>query len=167
MKNSLTCIIRRLCFALMILIAQTAIAQTVTVTGSVTDTQNEPLVGAVVAEKGNLKNSVMTDVDGKFTINVAPSAVLKFSYTGFISRDESLDGRRNINVVLSEDLQSLDEVVVIGYGTMRRKDLTGAVASVKGEEIASNPVSNVAQAMQGRLPGVNVLSQDGRPGASI
>ncbi len=167
MRNSLTSIIRRLSFALMILVAQTAIAQTVTVTGSVADTEHEPLVGAVVTEKGNVSNSVMTDMDGKFTIKVAPTAVLKFSYTGFISRDEALNGRRNIDVLLSEDLQSLDEVVVVGYGTMRRKDLTGAVASVKGEEIASNPVSNVAQAMQGRLPGVNVVSQDGRPGASI
>ena len=167
MRTKLTAIIRHACLALMLLVAHAAVAQTVTVTGAVTDPQQEPLMGVVVAEKGKPSNGVVTDLDGNYSIKVSPSAVLTFTYTGFTSRDEAVAGRTTIDVVLTEDLQNLDEVVVIGYGTMRRKDLTGAVASVKGEDLVANPVSNVTQALQGRLPGVNVVSQDGRPGASI
>lgn len=167
MRTKLTAIIRHACLAMMLLVTQAAVAQTVTVTGAVTDPQQEPLMGVVVSEKGKPSNGVVTDLDGNYTIKVSPSAVLTFTYTGFTSRDEAVAGRTTINVVLTEDLQNLDEVVVIGYGTMRRKDLTGAVASVKGEELVANPVSNVTQALQGRLPGVNVVSQDGRPGAAI
>ena len=167
MRTNLAYIIRHLSLALMMFVAQAALAQTVTVNGLVTDPQHEPLIGVTVSEKGKPSNTVITDLDGNYMINVSPSAVLSFSYTGFISREEAVGGRSKIDVVLSEDLQNLDEVVVVGYGTMRRKDLTGAVASVKGEDIVSNPVSNVAQAMQGRLPGVNVVTQDGRPGASV
>lgn len=167
MRTSLASVIRHISLVLMILVTTAASAQTVTVTGLVTDPQQEPLTGVIVTEKGKPSNGVITDVNGNYSINVAPSAVITFTYTGFLTRDEAVNGRKTIDVVLSEDLQSLDEVVVVGYGTMRRKDLTGAVASVKGEDLVANPVSNVTQAMQGRLPGVNVVSQDGRPGATI
>ena len=146
MRTKLTAIIRHACLALMLLVAHAAVAQTVTVTGAVTDPQQEPLMGVVVAEKGKPSNGVVTDLDGNYSIKVSPSAVLTFTYTGFTSRDEAVAGRTTIDVVLTEDLQNLDEVVVIGYGTMRRKDLTGAVASVKGEDLVANPVSNVTQA---------------------
>lgn len=167
MRTNLKSFIRHAVMALMIIVTQSGIAQTVTVSGLVTDTHQEPLVGVMITEKGKNSNGVMTDIDGCYSINVTPSSVLSFSYTGFVHRDEAVGNRTKIDVVLSEDLQSLDEVVVVGYGTMKRKDLTGAVASVKGEDIVANPVSNVAQALQGRLPGVNVVSQDGRPGAAV
>ncbi len=167
MRTKLSAIIRNAFLVLMLLVTQAAVAQTITVTGVVNDPQKEPLMGVIVTEKGNPVNGVATDLDGRYTINVSPKAVLSFSYVGFTTVDQPVNSRTVIDVTLVEDLQNLDEVVVIGYGTMRRKDLTGAVASVKGEDLVANPVSNVTQALQGRLPGVNVVSQDGRPGATI
>lgn len=167
MRTKLSAIIRHAFLAMMLLVTQAAVAQTVTVTGKVIDTQQEPLPGVVVTEKGKPANGVATDLDGNYTINVSPTSTLSFTYVGYATQDVAVSGRDKIDVILVEDLQNLDEVVVIGYGTMRRRDLTGAVASVKGEDLVSNPVSNVTQALQGRLPGVNVVSQDGRPGASI
>ncbi len=93
--------------------------------------------------------------------------VLVLSSIGSISEEVRNGKNAKISVRVKEEKRALDEVVVIGYGTVKRRDLTGAIASVKGEQVAANPVSNVAQALQGRLPGVNVISQDGRPGATI
>lgn len=100
-------------------------------------------------------------------MDVSPNATLQVSYIGYTLQNIFVGDKRSFNIQLKEDTEVLEEVVVIGYGTVKRKDLTGAVASVKGEDIAANPVSNVAEALQGKLPGVNVISQDGRPGASI
>lgn len=167
MRTNQKNLIRLFCLVMIMLISQAVHAQGSTVTGTVTDPQHEPLTGVVVTEKGNPANGVMTDIDGNFSIKASSQGTLVFTYTGFVSREVKVDGRSRIDVTLDEDLQNLEEVVVIGYGTMRRKDLTGAVASVKGEDLVANPVSNVTQALQGRLPGVNVVSQDGRPGATI
>ncbi len=136
------------------------------ISGSVRDAAGEPIIGATVLEKGT-SNGVISDMDGNFTMNIAPDGILHISYIGYTGRDIAVDGKNSFRIQLDEDTKILDEVVVIGYGTVKRRDLTGAVASVKGEEIAANPVSNVAQALQGRLPGVNVISQDGRPGAAV
>ena len=141
-------------------------AQNISVKGNVKDTTGEPIVGATIMEKGT-SNGVISDLDGNFTIQVAPDATLHISYIGYAEKDVPVEGKHEISVLLSEDNEVLDEVVVIGYGTVKRRDLTGAVASVKGEELTANPVSNVTEALQGRLPGVNVTSQDGRPGATI
>lgn len=136
------------------------------ISGLVKDVNGEPIIGATLLEKGT-HNGTITDFDGRFSMEVAPKAVLQVSYIGYISQNISVDNRRTFNIQLKEDTEILDEVVVIGYGAVKRKDLTGAVASVKGEDIAANPVSNVSQALQGKLPGVNVISQDGRPGATV
>ena len=137
------------------------------VTGRVTDASGEPLIGVSVVVKGTSKGGV-TDMDGKFTIpSVSPSTTLQFSYVGYKTKDLKVGSNGTLKVVLDEDNASLDEVVVVGYGTMKRRDLTGSVASVKGSDLAKNPVSNVAQALQGQLPGVSVTSQDGRPGATM
>lgn len=167
MRTNQKTLTRLFCLVMALLFSQAIHAQNIAVTGTVTDPQHEVLAGVVVTEKGKPTNGVVTDIDGNFSINVAAQGTLVFTYTGFVSQEVRVDGRQRIDVVLSEDLQSLEEVVVIGYGTMRRKDLTGAVASVKGEDLVANPVSNVTQALQGRLPGVNVVSQDGRPGATV
>jgi TonB-linked SusC/RagA family outer membrane protein len=167
MRTNQKTFIRLFCLVMAMLFSRAVYAQVSTVTGTVTDPQQEPLTGVVVTEKGNPANGVITDIDGKYSIKVPAQGTLVFTYTGFSGQDVDVAGRSLIDVTMSEDLQSLEEVVVIGYGTMRRKDLTGAVASVKGDDLVANPVSNVAQALQGRLPGVNVVSQDGRPGASV
>ena len=138
-----------------------------TVTGNVKDNAGEPIVGASVLIKGTSTGTV-TDINGNFTIQKAnPSDVLVISSIGFTSKNVKVGNQTKLNVSLSEDMANLEEVVVIGYGTMKRRDLTGSVASVTGDKIAANPVANVAQALQGQLPGVTVTSQDGRPGASM
>ena len=138
-----------------------------TVTGNVKDNAGEPIVGASVLIKGTSTGTV-TDINGNFTIQKAnPSDVLVISSIGFTSKNVKVGNQTKLNVSLSEDMANLEEVVVIGYGTMKRRDLTGSVASVTGDKVAANPVANVAQALQGQLPGVTVTSQDGRPGASM
>ncbi len=141
-------------------------AQTRTVTGTVVDELGEPVIGANVIVAGTT-NGATTDIDGNFSIsNVADNATLNVSFIGYTSQSVPVNGRSQITVTLSEDSEMLDDVVVIGYQTVRRKDLTGSVASVNNKALAATPVSNVAQALQGKLPGVNVTSQDGRPDAA-
>ncbi len=137
------------------------------VTGTVKDKSGEPVVGASVMIKGTSTGAV-TDINGNFSIpKVKASDVITVSYIGFNSQDLKVGNKTNFQVTLQEDMANLEEVVVIGYGTMKRKDLTGAVASVTGESLAKNPVATVAEALQGQLPGVNVVAQDGRPGATM
>lgn len=138
-----------------------------TVTGVVKDKSGEPIVGASILIKGTSTGTV-TDINGNFTIQKAnPSDVLVISSIGFANQNVKVGNQTKLNVTLQDDMANLEEVVVIGYGTMKRRDLTGSVASVTGEALAKNPVSNVAEALQGQLPGVNVISQDGRPGATM
>ena len=138
-----------------------------TVTGNVKDASGEPLIGVSVVIKGT-STGAMTDIDGNFSLPSVPSsAQLTFSYVGFKSQTVSVGNNSKFDITLQEDNTTLEDVVVIGYGTMRRKDLTGAVASVSGDKLAANPVPNVMQALQGQLPGVSVVSQDGRPGATM
>ena len=137
-----------------------------TVKGTVKDANGEPMIGVTIATGSGA--GAVTDLDGNFTIqNASPSTVLNISYVGYKSQQVKVGSQSNFNIVLQEDNTTLEDVVVIGYGTMKRKDLTGAVASVTGEKLAANPVANVAQALQGQLPGVSVASQDGRPGATM
>ena len=137
-----------------------------TVKGTVKDASGEPMIGVTISANGNV--GAVTDLDGNFTIsNVSPSTTLNISYVGYKPQNLRVGSQSNLNIVLEEDNTTLEDVVVIGYGTMKRRDLTGAVASVSGDKLAANPVANVAQALQGQLPGVSVMSQDGRPGATM
>ncbi len=140
-------------------------AQT-TVTGTVTDTQNNPLPGASVLETGTL-NGVTTDFDGNFSIEVADlNAVLKISYLGYSSSELPLNGQRNVKVRLMEDATQLEDVVVVGYGTQKRSDVTGSIASLKSESFNKGVVTNPGQLLQGKIAGVNVTAVSGEPGAS-
>lgn len=155
-------------FLTVMMMAQGAVAQTKTVKGKVTDNYQEPLIGVSVTIKGVSNTGVITDINGDYAITAPDDkAILVFSYIGFCEAEQSVAGKSTINVVMKEDNVGLDEVVVIGYGSVKRKDLTGAVASVKGNDLAAVPVNNVAQALQGKLAGVNVTSGDGRPDAEI
>ncbi len=143
----------------------TMVASAQSADGTVLDASGEPLIGVSVMVKGTSLGSI-TDLDGHFTIkDVKKGSTLVVSYIGFVTQEVKTGS--NLVVKLQEDNAVLNEVVVIGYQTIKRKDLTGAVASVNGKEISSMPVSNAAQALQGKLPGVNVTTQDGRPGASV
>jgi TonB-dependent starch-binding outer membrane protein SusC len=145
-----------------------AFAQTVSVSGRVTSAaNNEPLPGVTVVVKGTAIGS-STDVNGRYSLSgVDPTATLTFSYIGFIGQEVPVNGRSTINASLSTDSKALQELVVVGYGTQERKDLTGAVSSVSAEEIRAFPVASFDQALQGRAPGVQVSSNTGQPGGGI
>ena len=130
-----------------------------TLCGTVVDESGVPIIGANVLVKGTTQG-VVTDIDGKFAIEVSPNSILQVSYIGYASLEYPCGGKRDeVKIVLRENLQGLDEVVVVGYGTMKKKDLTGAVSTIKADEITAFTVSNPIQALQGRVPGV-VLSQN-------
>ncbi|MFI1744574.1 SusC/RagA family TonB-linked outer membrane protein [Thalassobellus sediminis] len=148
---------------LMLVFCAGANAQS-TVSGSVSD-QNGPLPGVSVIVEGTT-NGVATDFDGNYTLNNVPSnGTLVFSYVGYVSQNVAVNGKTSINVVLAEDLQSLAEVVVVGYGAQSRAEVTGAISSVKSSEINALPVSNAAEALQGRAAGVTVVNT-GSPGTA-
>jgi TonB-linked SusC/RagA family outer membrane protein len=137
------------------------------VTGRVRQASGEPLAGATVAEKGR-SATLLTKEDGTFAIEVSsPAAILQITYVGYPAKEIPINGQHQLEINLQSANSNLDEVVVIGYGTTTRKNLTGSVASVSGKTISAIPVPNIAQAMQGKLPGVNVISQDGRPDADV
>jgi len=142
-------------------------AQSVSVKGIITDVEGEPLIGVNITEKGTGKG-VISNVNGEYAINVSSQeSVLIYSYIGFVTLEEKVADKATINVKLSTDTKQMNEVVVIGYGSVQRKDLTGAVSSVKGEELSKVPVQDVASALAGRLAGVQVNTSEGAPGASI
>ena len=153
--------------ALCLLVGSVAAsAQALTVTGTVTSAADgEPLIGASVTVKG-ASEGVTTDIDGNYTIKVADGTTLTFSYVGFTSRDIKVNGAR-LDVALTENSESLNELVVVGYGTMKKKLVTGATAQIKGDDIAKMNTTSPLQAMQGQLPGVNISSNSGQPGSSM
>lgn len=143
-----------------------AYAQTISVTGNVKDDTGEPLIGATVLQKGS-NNGVATDIDGNFAITVPAKSTLVVSYVGYTTKDVKVDGRKQLDIVLTSDATMLDEVVAIGYGTVKKKDLTGAVSSVSGSELAKVPVTSAAAALQGKASGINIVQQSGAPGAGV
>ncbi len=148
------------------LTAATANDNLVTVSGLVRYPDGEPLIGATVTVEGGDQNAV-TDMDGRYTIKVSKGAVLNFSYIGCrdIKTKVSQHGG-TVNIVLREDTENLNEVVVVAYGTQKKVNLTGAVSMVKGDVLEGRPVTSVARSLQGELPGVNVTSGSGQPGAA-
>ncbi|WP_052958628.1 TonB-dependent receptor [Maribacter thermophilus] len=138
-----------------------------TVSGTVVDSEGAPLPGANVIEKGTT-NGVTVDFDGNFSITTSDeNSILIISYLGFATKEVSLNGRTNINVVLEESAAGLEEVVVVGYGTMKKADLTGSVSQVKTETLESVPVYNMAQALKVGASGVRVSQNSGTPGSRI
>lgn len=142
-------------------------AQTITVKGNVKDTTGEPIIGASVVEKGNTTNGTITDLDSNYSIKVPSKATLTISYIGMKTQDIAVKGQSQINVTLSDDTQALDEVVVIGYGTVAKKDLTGSVSSVSAKQIAAIPVSSASEALQGKMAGVSITTTEGSPDADV
>lgn len=144
-----------------------AYAQGFTVSGKVVDAKGEGLIGVTVLLKGT-STAAPTDIEGNYTLT-APTGTgtLVFSYIGFQPQEVPINNRSTINVTLAADASSLDEVVVIGYGTAKRQDITGAVTSMSAKELEKIPVSSVAEAMTGRMAGVQVTTTDGAPGSEI
>ncbi len=136
-----------------------------TITGVVYDDLNEPIIGANVVEKGTT-NGTITDLDGKFILEIEENAVLQISYIGYADQEISVDNQSNLSVLLTENTQLLDEVVVIGYGSVKKSDLTGAVGSVKGSMISERQTTQISQALQGAIAGVMVTRDNNAPGAN-
>ena len=156
-----------LLFLLVTLISLSVSAQTQTVKGTVTDKTGETVIGASVVEKGNPSNGTITDIDGNYTLTVPAKATIVFSYVGYTTQEAAVKGQSVINIVMSEDAQALEEVVVIGYGSVKKKDLTGSVATVNSETLAAVPVANATEALQGKLAGVQITTTEGSPDAEM
>jgi TonB-linked SusC/RagA family outer membrane protein len=142
-----------------------AVQQTKKITGTVSDSQG-PIIGATVKVKGSSAGAI-TDIDGNFVLNTPANATIEVSYIGYITRTIKLGNENNLKVTLSEDNHSLQEVVVVGYGTMKKSDLAGASASLDEKTLKSAPMTNIDQSFQGRIAGVNAVMTSGAPGSAI
>lgn len=142
------------------------IAQTIAVSGNVKDEKGEALIGVTIQIKGEMTGTV-TNIDGDFSIPAVPSkGELVFSYMGYVSQTIPVKGREVINVVMKEDSQALEEVVVVGFGTQKKVNLTGAVASVGSDVLENKPVANIGQALQGVVPNLNISATNASPGST-
>lgn len=148
----------------LLLIAGGVSAQTVKVT--VKDSNGETVIGANVLEKGT-RNGGVTDIDGVCNIKASGEKPLVVSYIGMKTKTVDVKGKSSITVVLEDEASSLNDLVVIGYGSVRKKDLTGSVSTVKGSDLVKVPVTNVSEALTGKLAGVQVTTTDGSPDADI
>ena len=150
-----------------LLFAQTAMAQKArTITGQVLDNTGQPMIGATVVVVGNSGVGTTTDMQGKYKIKATQDDQLSFSFLGYVEVTERVGTRTNINIVLQQENVSINEVVVIGYGSQQKSDLTGAVTSVNMEDLANTASASVDEALQGRLAGVEIMTTDGEPGSA-
>lgn len=162
MKN-----MRTFLLSLLAVISLSVSAQNVTVKGTVTDKTGETVIGASVVQKGNASNGTITDIDGNFSLSVPSNATLVISYVGMTTQEVAVKGQQTINVVLADDAQALEEVVVIGYGSVKRKDLTGSVATVSSDVLAAVPVASATEALTGKMAGVQITTTEGSPDAEM
>lgn len=141
----------------IVLLGQFAIGQTMNINGVVTAADGVPLPGASVVVQGTSRGT-QTDFDGNFSIEASPGNVLIISYIGYVSQSITVNNDQPLAIVLAEDLQALDEVVVVGYGTQSRAEVSGAISTIDSEELTAIPVANAESALQGRAAGVTVIS---------
>ena len=138
--------------------------QTKHITGKITDVNGEPIIGANVIEKGTT-NGIITDIEGNFDLNVTSSSILQISYIGYLSQEIQVGNKNLFNIKLIEDTQDIDEVVVVGYGTQKKANLTGSVTSVSIKDLTKRQVGQTSMALQGLIPGVAITQRSGQPGA--
>lgn len=156
----------RLLFAVLLALLGISVSAQTTVNGTVTDSTGEPIIGASVVEKGKT-GGVVTDYDGNYSIRVADAnSTLTFSYIGTVSQEIALKGRTKLDVVLKESNEALEEVVVVGYGTQRKSDITGSVARLSEDQMKQSIVTNADQMLQGKVAGVQVTTNSGAPGGA-
>ena len=164
MKELKTIHVRVILSAFVWVLSLGLFAQNVTVTGNITDVNNEPLIGVTVLVQGT-SNGTVSNVDGVYTLSGVPSdGVLEVSYVGMRSQTIPVNGRTIINITMVDDTELLDEVVVVGYGTMRKSDVTGSIAVAKADDILKNSSFNALDGLKGKASGVNVFSNSGQPG---
>ena len=138
--------------------------QAKTVTGTVTDVSGEPIIGANIRIKGTTTGTI-TDIDGNFSIKAEPQSVIEVSYIGYLTQETVINNQKSIRFLLKEDTKTPDEVVVIGYGVQKKADLTGSVANINTEKLNTQSNANIGQALQGKIAGVDIVSQGGAPGS--
>lgn len=138
--------------------------QAKTVTGTVTDVSGEPIIGANIRIKRTTTGTI-TDIDGNFSIEAEPQSVIEVSYIGYLTQETVINNQKSIRFLLKEDTKTLDEVVVIGYGVQKKADLTGSVANINTEKLNTQSNANIGQALQGKIAGVDIVSQGGAPGS--
>ncbi len=157
----------KLCLSVLFaVVAFAASAQDKAVSGTVIDETGEPVIGATVMVKGT-KIGTATDIDGRYSLNTPPVSTLIFSYVGYTTQEIPVDGRSVIDVTLKESRELLDEVVVVGYGTVKRRDLTGAVTSMKNSDVVVAPTNNVMEALQGKIAGMDITKASGETGSDV
>lgn len=156
----------QLLFFFALMLPAGAWAQSIQLTGTVTDATGESVIGASILEKGTT-NGIITDIDGNFSLSVSPNATIIISYVGYTPQEIPLNGQKNLKVTLKEDTEMLDEVVVVGYGVMKKSDMTGAISSVDVNELSKRTTTNPAEALQGKVAGVNIMKAGGNAGAGI
>ena len=143
-----------------------AFSQNITVKGVVKDATGESVIGASVVQKGT-SNGIITDIDGNFTLNVPSNSTIVISFVGYKTQEIPVAGKTQINVTMKEDTEMLDEVVVVGYGQMKRSDLTGSVVSVNDQAIKKSVPTSIDQVLQGRAAGVQIQANSGTPGVKF
>ena len=136
-----------------------------TITGTVSVENGLPLPGVNIILKGTQTGTV-SDFDGKYSIVASPQGILEFSYIGFETRTVNIEGKTTINITMEPSFESMDEVVVVGYGTQKRGNVTGAISSVNPKVIKERPITNIEEALQGQVPGLSISSTGGQPGAA-
>ena len=137
------------------------------ITGKIYDENNEAMIGVSVTVKGTTTGTV-TDIDGNFNLNVpSGSSIIEVSYIGYVKQSLNVAGKNNLSIRLVPDTKNLDEVVVVGYGTVKKRDLTGSVVSVKSDQITIAPTNNVMEALQGRVSGMDIMKPSGQIGSDV
>lgn len=146
-------------------VAMNIMQQSQKITGKVVDSNGEPIIGATIKIAGT-SNGTITDLDGNFFLDMAPKGVLEISYVGYLPQKVTVNSNKPLDIVLREDSKTIDEVVVVGYGSVKRSDVTGSVSSLDASSITSASQTNAVDAMQGRISGVNITRNAARPGGS-
>src|SRR5690554_432970 len=133
------------------------------ITGVVLDQEGETIIGANIVESGTI-NGIVTDLDGSFSLNVSNDAVIQISYIGYLAQEIPVDGKTKMDIVLVEDSKTLDDLVVVGYGVLKKRNVVGAVETLSGDAIENRPNPNITRSLQGQIPGLNIVQVDGKPG---
>lgn len=136
------------------------------ISGTIVDAEGNPVIGASIMEKGT-SNGTISDLDGHFTLDVTSNAILQITYIGYASQEIKVGNKKQLNITLEEDTETLEEVVVVGYGTVKKSNVVGSIAKVSSEALEDRPVARVEQALQGQMAGVSVRNTSGAPGSDI
>ena len=166
MRNTILKLSVAFCFLMLASLSMRLTAQNITIRGEVRDANKEPIIGASILVKGTT-NGTITDLGGKFMLQAPSNATLQVTFVGYQTEDVKVDGRTNINITMQEDSKALDEVVVVGYGTARKSDVTGSIASVQGDIMREVPAANISYALQSRIAGVDMTQTSSKPGANM